>query len=44
MDAVISVKPQENSKLVLTMKPPLKFEVDVSRQKAPMFKKWMDWL
>lgn len=42
MDAVLSVKPQENSKLILTMKAPLKFEVDVSREKAPMFRKWMD--
>ena len=41
-EAVQSVKPLENSKLVLTLKPAIKFEVDISREKAPLFKKWMD--
>ncbi len=42
IDAIQSVKPQENQKLVLTLKPPLKMEQDVSREKAPAFKKWFD--
>lgn len=42
IDAIQSVKPLENQKLVLTLKPPLKMEQDVSREKAPGFKKWFD--
>ncbi|TMI65748.1 MAG: response regulator transcription factor [Bacteroidetes bacterium] len=42
IDAIASVKPLENSKLVLTLKPVIKLEVDISREKAPQFKKWMD--
>ena len=37
-----SVKPLENQKLVVTLKPPLKMELDISREKAPGFKKWFD--
>ena len=42
MDAIQSVKPQENSKLTITLRTPLKFEIDISREKAPLFKKWFD--
>ena len=42
IDSIVSVKPLENSKLVLTLKHPIKMEVDISREKAPLFKKWMD--
>jgi DNA-binding LytR/AlgR family response regulator len=40
IDAIQSIKPQENQKLTLTLKSPLKMEQDVSREKAPSFKKW----
>jgi DNA-binding LytR/AlgR family response regulator len=40
IDAIQSIKPQENQKLILTLKAPLKMEQDVSREKAPSFKKW----
>ena len=42
IDAIQSVKPHENQKLTLTMKAPLKMEQDISREKAPGFKKWFD--
>lgn len=42
IDAIQSVKPHENQKLTLTLKSPLKMEQDVSREKAPGFKKWFD--
>ncbi|MEO7765785.1 MAG: LytTR family DNA-binding domain-containing protein [Ferruginibacter sp.] len=42
IDAIQSVTPQENQKLVLTLKAPLKIKVDMSREKAPAFKKWFD--
>jgi DNA-binding LytR/AlgR family response regulator len=42
IDAIQSVKPHENSKLAVTLKQPLKLEVDISREKAPAFKKWFD--
>jgi DNA-binding LytR/AlgR family response regulator len=42
IDAIQSVKPHENQKLTLTLKAPAKTEVDVSREKAPAFKKWFD--
>jgi DNA-binding LytR/AlgR family response regulator len=42
IDAIQSVMPHENQKLSLTLKAPLKMEVDVSREKAPAFKKWFD--
>lgn len=41
-DAIQSVKPHENQKLTLTLKAPLKIELDISREKAPGFKKWFD--
>ncbi|HEX7846749.1 MAG TPA: LytTR family DNA-binding domain-containing protein [Chitinophagaceae bacterium] len=43
IDAVQSVKPVENSKLIIKLKEPNhKFEIDMSREKTPVFKKWMD--
>jgi DNA-binding LytR/AlgR family response regulator len=42
VDAIQSVMPHENQKLSLTLKTPLKMVVDVSREKAPAFKKWFD--
>lgn len=42
IDAIQSVKPQENAKLTITLKAPLKLEIDISREKAPLFKKWFD--
>jgi DNA-binding LytR/AlgR family response regulator len=42
VDAIQSVMPHENQKLSLTLKPPLKLVIDVSREKAPAFKKWFD--
>lgn len=42
IDAIQSIKPQENQKLVVTLKAPLKMEQDISREKAPGFKKWFD--
>lgn len=42
IDAIQSVMPHENQKLTLTLKSPLKMEVDISREKAPVFKKWFD--
>ena len=42
IDSIQSVRPQENQKLVVTLKAPLKMELDISREKAPAFKKWFD--
>ena len=42
INAIQSIKPHENQKLTLTLKVPLKMEQDVSREKAPAFKKWFD--
>jgi DNA-binding LytR/AlgR family response regulator len=43
MDAIQSVKPVENSKLLVRLKEPNhKLEIDMSRLKSPEFKKWMD--
>lgn len=42
VDAIQSVRPHENQKLTLILKAPLKMEVDISREKAPSFKKWLD--
>ena len=42
MDAVQSIVPRENSKLRVNLKPPLKLEIDISRDKAPEFRKWLD--
>lgn len=40
--AIAGVKPHENQKLTVTLKAPLKLEIDISREKAPAFKKWLD--
>lgn len=40
IESIHSIKPLENQKLILTLKSPLKMEQDVSREKAPGFKKW----
>ena len=42
IDAIQSVRPHENQKLTIALKSPLKMEVDISREKAPAFKKWFD--
>jgi DNA-binding LytR/AlgR family response regulator len=42
IDAIQLIKPHENQKLSAYLKTPLKFEVDISREKAPAFKKWFD--
>jgi len=42
IDAIQSVMPKENAKLILHLRDPLKMEVDISREKAPAFKKWFD--
>ncbi|GAB3991992.1 LytTR family DNA-binding domain-containing protein [Spirosoma daeguense] len=41
-DAIGRVRLHENQKLTLLLKAPLKLEVDISREKAPVFKKWFD--
>lgn len=43
IDAVQTVKPIENSKLIIRLKEPnQKLEIDMSRLKSPEFKKWLD--
>jgi len=42
IDSIQSVKPVENQKLIVTLKSPLKIVLDISREKAPGFKKWFD--
>lgn len=42
INAIQSVKPHENQKLSVLLKSPLKMEIDISREKAPAFKKWFD--
>lgn len=43
INAIQSVKPVENSKLIIRLKEPNhKLEIDTSRQKSPEFKKWLD--
>ena len=42
IEAIQSVRPHENQKLTVHLKAPLKMEVDISREKAPGFKKWLD--
>ena len=42
IDSIQSVKPIENQKLVITLKAPLKMVLDMSREKAPAFKKWFE--
>lgn len=40
--AIQSVQLHDNQKLTLKLKHPLKLEADISREKAPAFKKWFD--
>ncbi len=42
INSIQSVKPHENQKLSVLLKAPLKMEIDISREKAPAFKKWLD--
>lgn len=43
IDAIQTVKPVENSKLIIRLKEPNhKLEIDMSRLRSPDFKKWMD--
>ncbi|MBK6362670.1 MAG: response regulator transcription factor [Saprospiraceae bacterium] len=43
VDAIHTVKPVENSKLIIKLKEPNhKLEIDMSRVKSPEFKKWLD--
>jgi DNA-binding LytR/AlgR family response regulator len=43
IEAIQTVKPIENSKLIIRLKEPNhKLEIDMSRLKSPEFKKWMD--
>ncbi|MCB0647985.1 MAG: response regulator transcription factor [Saprospiraceae bacterium] len=41
-DAILKIKPHENQKLTVTLKGPQKLETDISREKAPVFKKWLE--
>lgn len=43
IDAINTVKPLENQKLTIKLKDPNhKFDIDISREKAPAFKKWLN--
>jgi DNA-binding LytR/AlgR family response regulator len=42
IDAIQSIKPSDTKKLTITLKGPLKMEQDISREKAPGFKKWFE--
>lgn len=42
INSVQSVKPYGNQKLLVQLKMPIKMEVDISREKAPLLKRWMD--
>ncbi|HSR40386.1 MAG TPA: LytTR family DNA-binding domain-containing protein [Phnomibacter sp.] len=42
INAIQVLKPYGNQKLMVHLKPPLKMEIDVSREKAPLLRKWMD--
>lgn len=42
INAIQSVKPNGNQKLMIQVRSPLKMEIDVSREKAPLLRKWMD--
>ncbi|MCE7066977.1 LytTR family DNA-binding domain-containing protein [Dyadobacter sp. CY326] len=41
-DAIQGIRSHENQKLTVFLKDPLKPELDISREKAPSFKKWFD--
>jgi len=42
IEAVHGIRMHENQKLTVALKSPLKMELDISREKAPAFKKWFD--
>ena len=42
IQAIHSVRPQDNGKLLLSLKAPFKQTVEVSREKAPAFRKWFE--
>ena len=42
IDAIQTITPHENQKLTVRLKAPLLFEMDISREKAPAFKRWCD--
>ncbi|GAB2766581.1 LytTR family DNA-binding domain-containing protein [Rhabdobacter roseus] len=42
IDAIETVTLHENQKLTLRLKKPLTLEIDISREKAPGFKRWFD--
>lgn len=42
IEAIQGIKFHENQKLTVLLKSPLKLEMDISREKAPAFKKWFD--
>ena len=42
IDAIQSIRPQDNQKLTVTLKSAVKMEQDISREKAPAFKKWFE--
>jgi DNA-binding LytR/AlgR family response regulator len=41
-EAIQGIRSNENQKLTVLLKYPLKSEMDISREKAPSFKKWFD--
>ncbi|HPI12806.1 MAG TPA: LytTR family DNA-binding domain-containing protein [Catalimonadaceae bacterium] len=42
LESINNIRPQENQKLTVFLKPPVSFEIDISREKAPAFKRWLD--
>lgn len=42
INAIQSIKLHNSQKLFVLLKEPLKMEIDISREKAPAFKKWLD--
>ena len=42
IDAIQSIKPLDNQKLILHLRAPLSMSQDISREKAPAFKKWWE--
>lgn len=42
INAIKSVKPNGNQKLMIQVRSPLNMEIDVSREKATLLRKWMD--
>jgi len=42
MGTIQGIRLHETQKLTVTLKNPLKLQMDISREKAPTFKKWLD--